>query len=382
MLKIVCEHHLIVFLILFSLMISTSTVSGANTSQSMINTNLMDYSTNTVVSCTNPKNGELNVATNKVIKITFNKPVQIENGWVELKSCHGFTPVKKFVDGRTLILTPTSLLRGSTVYNVILHTDSLSDYDGHGITCYQTCFSTEVKVDIINHHTGGDIRKNPILTSYLPRTVLTNRILDNARHGTPMITFGDGYGPKVFIVAGVHGNELPANAAAMNLINYLNGKYVKGTIYIVPFAIPKTTSHNTRYWYGKDPNDLANIMGSPTNLMVKKAKKLGVHALGDFHSTQPGGRPGMDSSLCTMKPTFKSYLMAKYIAMKSGSTLIADRVAGKEYPGALEDVCNLMGIPSVTCEVLISKGKLTRSRVNKSILQMLAFLEYNRIHVY
>lgn len=347
----------------------------------MINSKMVDYSTNPVVSSVNPKNGELNVATSKIIKITFNKPIKIDSGWIELKSCHGVTPVKKYVNGRTLILIPNSVLRESTVYNVALHTDSLTDYEGYGFACYKTSFSTKVRISIINYHTGGDIRKNSLLTSYLPKTVLTNRILYDARSGSPMVTFGNGEGPVIFIVAGVHGNELPAPVAAMKLINYLNGKVIKGTVYIVPFAIPISISHTTRYWYGKDPNDLANINGSPTNLIVKKAKELRVQALGDFHSTQPGGTPGMDSSLCTMIPTFKSYVIAKYVAMKSGSTLIADRVAGKKYPGAIEDVSNLMRIPAVTCEVLIPNCKLTRDRVNKSIVQMLAFVEYNRIPI-
>lgn len=379
--KFINKPYLILILVLFSLLVSTSVVSGANTSQSMINHEMADYSTHPVVDGANPKNGELNVPTNKIIKITFNKPVKIQNGWIELKSCHGVTPVKKIIDGKTLILTPNSALTRSTIYTVVLHTNSLSDYYGHGIACYQTSFSTEVMINIINRQTGGDIRKNSLLTSYLPKTVLTNRILNEARNGTPMITFGTGRGPVVFMVAGVHGNELPAQVASMKLINYLNGKVIRGTVYIVPFAIPLTTSNNIRYWYGNDPNDLANITGSPTNLIVRKAKKLGAQALGDFHSTKPGARPGMDSALCTMIPTYKSYLMASYIAIKSGSTLIADRIAGEEYPGAVEDICNLMGLPAVTCEVVISHGKLTRDRVDKSILQMLAFLGYNRIHV-
>ncbi len=59
---------------------------------------------------------------------------------------------------------------------------------------------------------------------------------------------------------------------------------------------------------------------------------------------------------------------------KSGSKLIADDKAGVKYPGALEDVCNLNGVPAVTCEVLALHGTLNKNRINKSCNQMFALL--------
>ena len=160
-------------------------------------------------------------------------------------------------------------------------------------------FTTAVRIDIINSATGGDIKKNSLLYRYIPKTVLSDQIISKAKIGTPMVTFGNGNGPKILIVAGVHGNELPASAAAMKLINYLNGKTIQGTIYIIPFAIPYCTSHTHRYWNHTNPNRVANVTGSPTNIIMKLAKRLHVNALGDFHSSMPGGVPGRDSALCT-----------------------------------------------------------------------------------
>ncbi|MBV1768101.1 MAG: succinylglutamate desuccinylase/aspartoacylase family protein, partial [Methanobacterium sp.] len=117
-----------------------------------------------------------------------------------------------------------------------------------------------------------------------------------------MITFGDGSGPKVMITAGVHGDELPAPIAAMKLINYIEGKVLKGTVYIVPFVIPVNSANSYRYWNGKNPNKIANVAGSPTNVILKKAQSLGVIALGDYHSTRPGGDPGEDAMVCSKSP--------------------------------------------------------------------------------
>jgi uncharacterized protein len=263
-----------------------------------------------------------------------------------------------------------------------VHTNSLTNLKGSKVAPYVFKFTTTIKIDIINKATGGDINKNYLLTHYIPQTVLTKQIFSKSKIGTPMVTFGNGNGPKILIVAGVHGNELPAPAAAMKLINYLNGKSLRGTVYIIPFAIPFCTSHTQRYWKNQNPNRIANIHGSPTNIVVDLAKKLKIDAMGDFHSSMLGGYPGRDSALCTRNPTFKSYKIAYFISKKTGSTLIAYRNAGESYPGALEDVSNLNGIPSVTCEVLAPHGTLNSNRINKSFNQMIALLRYYNLRYY
>ena len=104
--------------------------------------------------------------------------------------------------------------------------------------------------------------------------------------------------------------------------------------------------------------------------------KLHVNALGDFHSSQPGGVPGEDAAFCTQSPTYKSYEIASYVNKNVGAALITYKKAGVQYPGALEDECNLHGIPAVTCEVLESQGKLSSDKLNKSYSEMMALLTY------
>lgn len=239
--------------------------------------------------------------------------------------------------------------------------------------------ASAAQIQTIYSGTGGDITKNKLVYNNIPKSTITSQVIAAAKKGTPMVTFGSGNGPKVMIVAGVHGNELPATIAAMKLINYLNGKSIKGTIYIVPFVSPYSTSKSTRYWNGKNLNSVANKAGTPTNKIISLAKKYKLKGLGDFHSTRPGGVPGKTSILCTKSPTYTSYKIASYVSKKTGSALIYEYRAGVSYPGAVEDVSNLAGIPAVTCEVKSAHGTIASGSVSKSYSQMIAFLNYEGV---
>jgi predicted deacylase len=49
------------------------------------------------------------------------------------------------------------------------------------------------------------------------------------------------------------------------------------------------------------------------------------------------------------------------------------------YKGALEDECNIMGIPAVTCEVVSENGQVTPGSVERSLMQMESYLEHFKI---
>jgi len=380
--------QLLMVLLLFSvcIILSTSFVSAANNTNihpantTVLTSNSSPDTSPPITTSTNPGKSALNVPVNQHIKITYNEPVKFESSWIELRNSDGkLIPITKSISGNTLTLIPTSPLNMSTTYTVSVHTKSISDLAGNGIAVNSFKFTTAIRIDIINTKTGGNIKKNSVLYNYIPKTVLSAQIISKAKTGTPIVTFGDSNGPKILIVAGVHGNELPAPAAAMKLINYLNGKTIHGTIYIIPFAIPYNSAHTLRYWKGQNPNMVANVYGTPTNIIVNLAMKLHVNALGDFHSSQPGGVPGKDAIFCTKAPTYKSYEIASYISKNTKTSLITYKTAGVEYPGALEDECNLHGVPAVTCEVLEQHGKLSSDKLNKSYREMIALLTYYNI---
>jgi len=357
---------------------TNTTIHTANTTVS--DSNLSKDTSPPVTTSTNPGKSALNVPVNQHIKITYNEPVKFESGWIELRNSDGqLIPITKTISGNTLTLTPNHWLNMSITYTVSVHTKSISDLAGNGIAVNSFKFTTAIRIDIINSKTGGDITQNSVLYSYIPNSVLSAQIISKAKIGTPMIIFGDGNGPKILIVAGVHGNELPAPAAAMKLINYLNGKTIHGTIYIIPFAIPYNSAYTLRYWTGQNPNMVANVYGTPTNVIVNLAMKLHVNALGDFHSSQRGGVPGEDAVFCSQSPTYKSYEIASYVSKNVGTELITYKKAGVEYLGALEDECNLHAIPAVTCEVLESHRTLSSNKLNKSYSEMMAILTYYHI---
>lgn len=81
----------------------------------------------------------------------------------------------------------------------------------------------------------------------------------------------------------------------------------------------------------------------------------------------------------SQSPTYKSYAIASYISKNTGTSLITYKKAGVEYPGALEDECNLHGIPAVTCEVLETHGTVSSDKLNKSYCEIMALLTYYHI---
>ncbi|WP_424355171.1 succinylglutamate desuccinylase/aspartoacylase family protein [Methanobacterium sp. MBAC-LM] len=278
-----------------------------------------------------------------------------------------------------LLVLCTTLLLGAGG----IHLTEINNYlTGNLTSCVsvQASQSTSaVKMKVIISGTGGTVTNNYYIKKNIPQSQLTSQIVALSKKGTPIIRVGNGSGPKVMIVAGVHGNELPSQIAALKLVNYLKGKSIKGTVYIVPFVIPSNTAKDVRYWKGKNLNRVANIAGTPTNKILKLAKQLNISVLGDFHSTKPGGDPGKMAVFSSKHPTYQSYIIAKYICKKTGSPLIADNLAGVEYRGALEDTTNLAGIPAVTCEVLSPHGTVKSGSVTKSYNQMIALLKYKKI---
>ena len=234
-------------------------------------------------------------------------------------------------------------------------------------------------LEIISYESGGFISANKNIFNNINLSDNSRFILNQAIKGTPMIKIGNG-NPKIMLVAGVHGNELAPQIAALNLIddlyNFNLSESLNGTVYIVPFASPRSTMDNSRYFDGIDLNRSSHLPHTITNLILKKAKKLEVSAIGDFHSSAPNSNPGKEGIFCTKVPCSKSYFIADHISKKVGSEKILYPSAGIPFKGALEDEANLIQIPAVTCEVLSAIGYSNEKICKRSYLQMKAFLEY------
>lgn len=240
-------------------------------------------------------------------------------------------------------------------------------------------FKNYYKIKFYKWKSGANVKRNKKIRANIPKSSLVKKMVKLAKKGTPIIKFKGGKGKKVFITAGVHGNEISSQIAAMKLIKYLQSHPIKGTVYIIPFINPKATASNVRNYDGINLNAKANVKGTISYKTVKLIKKFKCDAYGDFHCTRPGGKPGKDIAMGTYKPTAKSATMAKFIAKKSNVKYLIYKKAGAEYPGALEDMVSLKHIPAVTCEVITPHGKIAKGSVGKSLSMMKSLLKFNEV---
>lgn len=277
--------------------------------------------------------------------------VNVSNG----KATISYTP-KAIVKNYTI----TATYAGTNVYNQASSSSKLI---------------TKLKIYIKYWSSKGDITKNKVLYSNLVKSEITSDIIAAAKKGTPYVHLGDGNGKTVFITAGLHGSELSSQAAAIKLINTLATQNIHGDLYILPFVSPKITGNNTRN-IGVNLNSVANQAGTISNNIYLFAKSKNAVALGDFHCTMPGGKPGKDVAMGSYNPRSSSAKLATYIANQCGVSKIIYNTAGSDYPGALEDYCNNHGITSVTCEVKTQHGTIASGSVNKSYSMMKALLKY------
>ena len=235
------------------------------------------------------------------------------------------------------------------------------------------------KISIYKWKSGADVTKNKSIKKNIPHSSLVKKMVKAAKKGTPVIRFKGGNGKTVFITAGVHGNELSSQVAAMKLIAKLKNTPINGTVYVMPFMNPKATAKNVRNYHGVNLNSKANVKGTISYKTVKLIVKFKCSAYGDFHCTKPGGKPGKNVAMGTYSPTPQSAVMAKYIAKKSKVKYLIYKRAGSEYPGALEDMVSLKGIPAVTCEVITPHGKIAKGTPATSLSMMNSFLKFNSL---
>ena len=230
-------------------------------------------------------------------------------------------------------------------------------------------------IKIISKTTGARVSENKDLMAYIPNDPIVNRLIRAARYGTPMIKIGD-ISPKIMLIAGVHGNELPPQIGALWLAEKLWGCDVNGTVYIIPFAFPEATMKNSRRFKGFDMNRSAAVSGSASNRIIKTADNLKVISLADFHSTKPRSNPGIESVFCSKNPCPESFMIAKHITEVTLSKVICHNNAGSLYGGAIEDESNLKGTAAVTCEVVSENCEVTPGSPEKSYNQMISYLKY------
>ena len=232
-----------------------------------------------------------------------------------------------------------------------------------------------LEMSYICDFSGGYISRNKAVLDNLELNRLTQFILERCVYGTPIFKLGN-RGNSILVLSGIHGNELPSQVANVRLLNRLLDEDLNHTVYFIPFASPKSTMNNQRTLNTMDLNRSAHIKDSLSNLVVQSVEKLGIDFVGDFHSTSFNSNPGIESVFSSKSPSPESYLIANYISQDIGCSVLSVDFAGSSYKGAVEDVCNLNGVPAVTGEVVCPFANVGKGTVERSFAQMVSFLDY------
>ena len=235
-----------------------------------------------------------------------------------------------------------------------------------------------VEIEQLTTSNAANVLKNPDIASNVPDCDDVDKVIESANSGVPIYKIGDGSGPVTVICAGVHGDQLNPSVAALDLIDYLDGRKIKGTVYVIPFVSPEAVSDNTKLTDGVNLNTVADESGTVSNQIVNFARAHNASAVGDFHETEVGKNPGITTIMCSKAPTPESYELAHAMSGLSLDTTFTYTLAGIAYDGAIEDECNLAGTPAVTPLVVVSDhGQVSQISVTESFDQMLALLIAN-----
>lgn len=233
----------------------------------------------------------------------------------------------------------------------------------------------------IDSSTGGNVLANTQLNRYFINMGFRKNselveIIDKSMEGSIVFTTGSGR-YNLMLVGGVHGNELPSQAALIKLMDKIINDDInlKCKLHIIPFLIPESTMLNSREYCSRDMNRHAHVDGI-TKKVVDYAVSNNVTALCDCHTTDPDKKPGFASVFCSVRPFIQSMRIAKQICDDTSSRILPISEAGSVLQGAVEDESNLRGIPAVTCEAVSKVGCIDEGSVEFSYNQICSFLNY------
>lgn len=233
-----------------------------------------------------------------------------------------------------------------------------------------------ISLKILKWGLKGYVGNAPLIKNNMPNNKWVKKAVAATKKGLPLITIKGGKGKVVFMTAGVHGNELNSQVAAMKMIKYLTTHNIKGTVYIVPFVNVKAISQKVRYT-NYDFNRVAHKSGTVSNKLVKLVLKYKCDAYGDFHTTVSPGVPGINVVLGYTSPN-KCVGMTKYISKNANVNKIF-YYPGQKYRWSLADWVNSRGTPAVICEVISPVNQVSSHATSLSYKEMTAFLNYNKI---
>ena len=250
-------------------------------------------------------------------------------------------------------------------------------YEANGLTAKtRYIVNNYVSLKILDWGLKGYVAKAPLIKNNMPDNIWVKKAVQATKNGLPFITIKGGNKNVVFMTAGVHGNELNSQVAAMKMIKYLTEHPIKGTVYIIPFVNVKAISQKVRLT-DYDFNRVAADHGTVSNKIINLIMKKNCDAYGDFHTTVSPGVPGINVVL-GYTSTEKCISLTNYIAKNAN----VDKIfyyPGEKYTWSLADYSNLLGTPAVICEVISPVNEVSAGATKLSFSQMTQFLKFNKI---
>lgn len=239
-----------------------------------------------------------------------------------------------------LILT----LNVSFAHSITSDTSNLPNTDGQVSSVISEQFPN-MEFIYLDYKIGGDVTRNSEIVANIPKTELSSKIFEMEKQGSVVVKLGNGGAPVLLICAGIHGNEEEANIAAMKYLEFVQNQNFNGTLYVIPFALPKTTAVNSRYYNGQDPNRIANYPGTPGYNIVQFAIQNGVQYILDLHSGSDVGSKGLIYYTTSYYPAEINWV--NFVKLKTGCNVIS----GIGEPGMIRIVAHKAGINTITVEV-------------------------------
>ena len=215
----------------------------------------------------NPVNNAVNVSISNPILVNFSENIKAGSEWIVLTKNNESIPINISINDNILTITPVSKLNNDTVYNLTLHTDSLTSLNGDPSRLYTMNFSTgpDPTVKII-YPVNGAVN----VTSNLIINITFN---ENIKPGNNYIQLLSNNGTNVPFTESIQGNIL---------IIKPESKFTNDNLYtlilhtgsILDIADNPLVLYKINFSIGPDPtvksvNPVKNAVNVPLNEKIK-----------------------------------------------------------------------------------------------------------------
>ena len=186
-------------------MISISSISAADATLNATSYNSSSDLTAPTMKSISPANKAVNVATNKVIKVTFSEPIKKGTGYIRLKNSAGKSiSITTSTSGNVLTIDPTLTLARGAKYYLYIYSGSIKDLSGNKyVYSGVKTFKTDGTAPTIKAISPTNKATN-VVTSKTIKVTFSESI----KKGTGYIRLKNSAGKSISIKTSISGNIL------------------------------------------------------------------------------------------------------------------------------------------------------------------------------